>query len=427
MTDPDLLWLILALAVGVLFDLIASTTKSAFTHVRLPYLINMHDKSQQKLDRALNLLEKAGMRTSLRLALVFSHFLVAGAETLILQKLFPGISLAYLLGALIGWMFVISVLEFFSERWVLNDPEGSSLQWSAMAAFIYAIFSPFTKVMMAILGDKAEKVSLSVTDEALRNWVSEDQPESTLEQNEREMIYSIFRFSDTIAKDIMVPRMDLLALDITTTISDARQAFINAGHSRVPVYEETIDDIAGLLYAKDLLSVVDGKDTIFSQRRLLRQAYFIPETKKIDELLAEMKKVGIHMALVVDEYGGVSGAVTLEDIVEEIVGEIRDEYDQSEELLYQKLSDSEYIFQGRATIDEFNEVVGSKLSDEHADTLGGLIYGELGHVPQPGEMAIVDGVQFTVEEVVARRIKKVKTNLNPTQADLIESEAPIVN
>lgn len=420
-------WLILALALGIVFDLISSATKSAFTHVRLPYLINIHEKGEQKVERTINLLEKAGMRTALRLALAFSHFLVAGALVLLVRKLYPNLSLGYTLLILVAAMLVLSVFEFMLEKWVLNNPERSALRWSDMAAFINLVFSPSTKVMMAILGDKAEKVTLSVTDEALRNWVDEDHSESTLEKGEREMIYSIFRFSDTLAKDIMVPRMDLHALDITTTISDARQEFIRAGHSRVPIYDDTIDNIVGLLYAKDLLSVVDGNDSIACQKRLLRQSYFVPETKKVDELLAEMKKGGFHMALVVDEYGGVAGAVTLEDIVEEIVGEIKDEYDQGEEQLYQKLGDDEFLFLGRATISEFNEIVGSRLSDEHADTLGGLIYGALGRVPQPGEVVVLDGVQFTAEEVVTRRIKKVKAKLNLSAVDLIESEAPLVD
>lgn len=420
-------WLILALALGIVFDLISSATKSAFTHVRLPYLINIHEKGEQKVERTMNLLEKAGMRTALRLALVFSHFLVAGAVVLLMRKLYANLSLGYTLLILVAAMLVLSVFEFLLEKWVLNNPERSALRWSDMAAFINVVFSPSTKVMMTILGDKAEKVTLTVTDEALRNWVEEDQSESTLEKGEREMIYSIFRFSDTLAKDIMVPRMDLHALDVNTTISDARQEFIRAGHSRVPIYDDTIDNIVGLLYAKDLLSVVDGNDTIACQKRLLRQSYFVPETKKVDELLAEMKKGGFHMALVVDEYGGVAGAVTLEDIVEEIVGEIKDEYDQAEEQLYQKLGDDEFIFLGRATINEFNEITGSRLSDEHADTLGGLIYGELGRVPQPGELVVLDGVQFTAEEVVTRRIKKVKAKLNLSAVDLIESEAPLVD
>ena len=236
------------------------------------------------------------------------------------------------------------------------------------------------------------------------------------------MIYSIFQFGDTIAREIMVPRADLLALDINTTISEARQEFINAGHSRVPVYEDNIDNVVGLLYAKDLLAVVDGKDTIAQQRKLLRPAYFVPEAKKIDELFTEMQSKGVHMSLVVDEYGGVAGVVTLEDIVEEIVGEIRDEYDAAEETDVQKLDDDNYMVLGRVNIDEINEIFKLDLPTDHADTLGGLIYSALGRVPQPGELVTFDNAEFTVEEVVARRILKVKMHLAHPIDDQVSEE-----
>lgn len=308
---------------------------------------------------------------------------------------------------------VVTAFEFLIERKILAAPEKAALAWTGAAGVISALVSPFTKLMTAILGEFAEKVTLSVTDETLRDWVEQEQPESTLDQGEREMIYSIFHFSETMTKEIMVPRMDVLALDVNTTIREARQEFISAGHSRVPVYDDTIDNVIGLLYAKDLLAVVDGDDTILNQRHLVRPAYFVPEAKKVDELLTEMQSRGVHMALVVDEYGGVAGVVTLEDIVEEIVGEIRDEYDQGEVQLYERLPEGGYLIQGRATIDEFNEITGLDLSDEYADTLGGYIYGQLGRVPQPGEVVRNDNFDFTVEEVVARRILKVKVQKIP--------------
>jgi hypothetical protein len=140
----EITWLILALAVGIVFDLIASTTKSAFTHVRLPYLINIHEKGEQKVEGTLNLLEKAGMRTALRLALIFSHFLVAGAVMLLVKSLIPALSLAYTLLSLLVVMFVVSVIEFMLERLVLNDPERAAMRWSGMAALINVFFSPFT-------------------------------------------------------------------------------------------------------------------------------------------------------------------------------------------------------------------------------------------------------------------------------------------
>ena len=409
MGSNTLLWVVFGAA--FVLDLLISTAKSAFSHVRLPYLISLREKEPGKVDRTIALIEKVGLRTSLRLGLALAHFLVAGVAAVIVIQILKIPSFWALLGIIIGIMLLVSVFEYLLERRILDAPEKSAIGFTGFAALLDFFFLPATKLMTALLGTHAEKVTLSVTDEALRDWVEVGQPESTLEKGEREMIYSIFHFSETLTREIMVPRIDVLALDVNTTIRDARKEFINAGHSRVPVYEDTVDNVVGLLYAKDLLGVVDGNDTIAQQRKLLRPAYFVPEAKKVDELLTELQLRGVHMAVVVDEYGGVAGVVTLEDIMEEIVGEIRDEYDQAEERLYEETGSGEYVFLGRATIDEFNEATGLHLSKEHADTLGGLIYSELGRVPQPGEVVNEEGVEFTVEEVIARRILKVKARM----------------
>lgn len=403
------LWLGVAWVVVLIINLIASATKSAFTHVRLPWLLSLGTENQAKVDKTIALVEKQGLRTALRLGLVVSHFLLAGLTVLFLDRAIEAIEPAWqIILILLGVMVLVTALEFIIERRILIKPEKAALAWTGAASLISFLVAPLTRLMMSLLGEYAEKVTLSVTDESLRDWVNQDQPESTLDQGEREMIYSIFHFSETMTKEIMVPRMDVLALEINTTISEARKEFIRAGHSRVPVYDDTIDNVVGLLYAKDLLAVVDGEDTIANQRRLIRPAYFVPEAKKVDELLTEMQSRGIHMALVVDEYGGMAGVVTLEDIIEEIIGEIRDEYDTGEVDLYEVQEDGSYIIQGRATIDEFNEIMDSQISDEFADTLGGYIYGQLGRVPESGEKVINDGFEFTVKEVVARRILTVQ-------------------
>ena len=411
MTEPILLGVLWA--VFFILTLVSSAAKSSFTHVRLPWLLSLRFESPVKVDKTIALIEKQGLRTALRLGLVIAHYLLAGVTVLLLARLVKMENIWLTLLILLLVFVVVTAFEFLIERKILAAPEKAALAWTGAAGVISALVSPFTKLMTAILGEFAEKVTLSVTDETLRDWVEQEQPESTLDQGEREMIYSIFHFSETMTKEIMVPRMDVLALDVNTTIREARQEFISAGHSRVPVYDDTIDNVIGLLYAKDLLAVVDGDDTILNQRHLVRPAYFVPEAKKVDELLTEMQSGGVHMALVVDEYGGVAGVVTLEDIVEEIVGEIRDEYDQGEVQLYERLPEGGYLIQGRATIDEFNEITGLDLSDEYADTLGGYIYGQLGRVPQPGEVVRNDNFDFTVEEVVARRILKVKVQKIP--------------
>jgi CBS domain containing-hemolysin-like protein len=185
-------------------------------------------------------------------------------------------------------------------------------------------------------------------------------------------------------------------------------ALKRSGHSRVPVFKDSVDNILGLLYAKDLLGIWrEGRREVFLSDHL-RQAYFVPEAKKVDQLLAELQAKRIHMAIVVDEYGGVAGIVTLEDIVEEIVGEIRDEYDQAEELLFQAVSEDEYLFQGRIDLDDFNDIMGTELPNSEADTLSGLIYSRIGRVPTAGDNVLIKDLQLTVEQVSGQRIRKVR-------------------
>jgi CBS domain containing-hemolysin-like protein len=305
-------------------------------------------------------------------------------------------------------MLALSLSEFIVEALILQDTEENAIRFQFLGRIINGVFSPLSSLLMGLLGENANKVTLaSMTEEDLKNWVEVGQPEGSLEKGEREMIYSIFQFGDTLAKEIMVPRIEVLALDINATLGEARATFIDAGHSRVPVFEDTVDNVVGLLYAKDLLSVHQDQDLITDHRDLLRLAYFVPEAKKVDELLAEMQSRSMHMAIVVDEYGGVAGVVTLEDIVEEIIGEIRDEYDESEELPYEQIAPNEFLFLGKVDLDIFNDVMDTRIDTDNADTIGGFIYGQIGDVPTGGEEVYANGVTLKVAEVIGRRITKV--------------------
>jgi CBS domain containing-hemolysin-like protein len=247
-----------------------------------------------------------------------------------------------------------------------------------------------------------------VTEEEIKTMVDAGEEGGVLEEDEKEMIYSIFEFGETLAREIMVPRIDVLALDVDTPVPEAVEAALAAGHSRIPVYQDNIDNLLGLLYAKDLLRVWKEGGQGNGLRALLRPAFFVPETKKVDELLAELQQKRIHLAVVVDEYGGTAGIVTMEDIVEEIVGEIRDEYDVNEESLFELVAEGEYIFDARIDLDEVNELLGLDLPSTESDSLGGYIYGQLGHVPAPGEKARGARVEFEVLTVTGRRIRKVR-------------------
>lgn len=407
----------------VIFDLLVIAVKTSLSHARLPQLLNLRENRQDVVDRTVSLIEQPRLRTSLRLALMLVHFLLAGVLTSLLITA-GGMANIWLISAsLLLGMILLSLVEFGLESLVLRDPEENAIRFRTIGAIINFLFMPLSALMRSVLGPNADRVTLaSMTEEDLKNWVEVGQPEGSLEKGEREMIYSIFQFGDTLAKEIMVPRIDVLALDINSTLGEARAAFERAGHSRVPVYEDTVDNVIGLLYAKDLLNIKHDTATIGDHRELLRLAYFVPEAKKVDELLAEMQARSMHMAIVVDEYGGVAGVVTLEDIVEEIIGEIRDEYDESEELPFTKVAEDEYVFQGRVDLDIFNEVMASNIATENADTIGGFIYGEIGDVPSGGEVLESEGVTLTVDQVVGRRITKVRAKRN-ARIDSLKDES----
>jgi CBS domain containing-hemolysin-like protein len=263
----------------------------------------------------------------------------------------------------------------------------------------------------------------TVTEEELKSMVDAGHEGGVLEQDERQMIFSIFELGDTLVREIMLPRIYITALEVNTPLEQALDLFLQSGHSRVPVYQDSVDNILGLLYAKDLLKVWREGGHIETLRSLLRTAYFVPEAKAVDELLAEMQTRRVHMAIVVDEYGGVAGLVTMEDIVEEIVGEIRDEYDQSEEMPYTRINEGEYLFQGQVDLGDFNELMESHLPMDESETLGGFIYGQVGRVPLTGETVLVDDLELTVEQVSKRRIRKVRARKLPREADGGQHEA----
>jgi CBS domain containing-hemolysin-like protein len=246
-----------------------------------------------------------------------------------------------------------------------------------------------------------------ITEEEIMTMVDAGQEVGLIEEDEKEMIYSVFALGNTLAREVMVPRIDIVALDVETSLEAALDVAIRAGHSRIPTFEHTIDNIVGVLYAKDLLQLWRDKREMVTLRDELRTPYFVPESKPVDELLEEMQQRKVHMVIVVDEYGGTAGLVTLEDIVEEIVGEIQDEYD-AEEPVVEQVSDGEFVFNARVDLDDVNRLMGTSFPTEMGDTLGGFIYSQLGKVPVAGETIRFDGLIIQVLTVSGRRIRKVR-------------------
>jgi len=251
----------------------------------------------------------------------------------------------------------------------------------------------------------------TVTEEQIKTLVDAGEEGGIIEEEEREMIYSIFELGDTLAREVMVPRIDMVALEVNTSIEEALRVIVEVGHSRIPVYAETIDNIVGILYAKDILKCWPHFETLHL-RDILREAYFVPETKPVDELLQELQRRKVHIAIVVDEYGGVAGLVTIEDILEEIVGEIQDEYDSEEPSLV-IVGPDEVICEGRTDLDDINEALHAGLPTDISDTVGGLIYSCLGRVAVTGDQVRFGDLELSVLAVTGRRIKKVRVKRLP--------------
>jgi putative hemolysin len=276
---------------------------------------------------------------------------------------------------------------------------------------VVSILTGLTRVIAAGFGaDVANRAQIST--EELKLIVERGGEEGILEAEEEQMISAVIELGDRRVHEVMVPRTDMIALPITASLDEMIDTVIAEGHSRIPVYEKTIDKVVGILYAKDLLPFLKGKDKRPDLRALLRMPLFVPESMSIDDLLHQLQRRKVHIAIVLDEYGGTAGLVTIEDLLEEIVGDIQDEYDVEEPMTV-RISEHEARIDGRASVDDLGELFDADLSEledsEEYDTVGGLIYHRIGGVPRPGDLVELEehGLTLTVESTDGRRVGKV--------------------
>jgi CBS domain containing-hemolysin-like protein len=414
-----------------------AAAQAAFGNVRRQNL-----REQAELGNRLAGLAEALVEDSVRvlttfdLCILINRFVIAGIAvalglpllTALGQSLIPDLPL---LSAIVGFAIVLPLFailvyiltEMLPTTLALRNAEQWSIALLRPAQFTQTVVQPLVIVIAGVrrwlaapLGGEVD--STLVTEEKIMTLVDAGEEEGAIEYQEKEMIYSIFQLDETLAREIMVPRIDIVALALDTPLAEARKVIIDAGHSRIPVYGESLDHIEGLLYAKDLLEVWQTGKQSADLHSLLRPALFVPESKRVSDLLRELQTAKVHLAIVIDEYGGTAGLVTIEDIVEEIVGEIIDEYDHAEEARYQIVADNEFIFDARIDLDDFNHLLGVELSDDLGDTLGGFIYARLGKVPESGEVIQTERLRIEVLSVVDRRIRKVRVRRTPPSDDI---------
>ncbi|MCK4550481.1 MAG: HlyC/CorC family transporter [Candidatus Aenigmarchaeota archaeon] len=266
------------------------------------------------------------------------------------------------------------------------------------------VLEQITGILIRLTGGKSKEVL--VTYDELKTTISLGAEEGVIKRDEEEMLRNVFDFANQKAEQIMVPRTEMFCIEVTTKPNEAVNLLTEKGYSRIPVYDESKDNIIGILYAKDLLKKMNTTTGNFHIKELLRPVFFIPETKNLDFLLKEFKKKRHHMAIVVDDSGGVEGLVTLEDLIEEIVGEIYDETDKKEVMV--KRTDNGYLVDARVSIDELNSIVGTKIEDARFGTVAGYIINRIGRIPQKGEKIKIKNMEFLVEDAKENKIIRIR-------------------
>lgn len=321
--------------------------------------------------------------------------------------------------------FTLVFGELVPKRIALQKAEAFSLFVVQPIYIISKILSPFIKLLslstngfLHLIGMKTENLEEAVSEEEIKKMLETGSENGVFNEIEKEMINSIFSFDDKTAKDVMVPRREVFAIDIEEPLEKILDEILETRHSRIPVYEEQIDNIIGILQVKDVM--IEARKKSFEEvdiRALLKEAFFVPDGKSTDELFCEMQKTKNRMAVLIDEYGGVSGILTVEDLVEEVMGEITDEHEE-EVVELQKIGEKEYLLDGSILIEELNEKLNLKLETENYDTLSGYLIEELGYIPKDsGQCELnADGVHFKILEVKEKRIRKVWMKI-PEQAE----------
>ncbi len=338
-------------------------------------------------------------------------------------------AIGVLVGILATWL-ILAAAQIVVRSLVLRQPDATAFALTPFLRVITALFSPVTFLLyragLRLSGEDQEESdeSIFMSEDGLRLLMQVNEEESEIQESDKQMIVSILEMNETVVREVMVPRIDMVTLEVNAELHAALDTIIEAGHSRIPVYEGHVDVIVGVLYAKDLLKCFRDNRTDAPIRDLLRPAYFIPASKKISTLFREMQQQRTHLAIIVDEYGGIAGLVTFEDMLEEIVGEIQDEYDIHEEAQYQLIGEQAYLVNSRLDIDSLADLLDIDLTEEDGDTVGGLIYSHLGHVPAQGELLELDGWRFTVLSVDGRRIHQVRVERIPPPPVVEETPAP---
>ena len=416
--DTDGVMQLIALIILVLLSAFFSSAETSLTTVNRVRLKTLAEEGNRRAKTALEVLDKYGKMLS---AILIGNNIVnlsasALATTLAIHSHFTvGIATAILT------VVILIFGEIVPKNMAMINSEKMALLYASMISGLMKLLTPLifvidslAKGIMKLFRVDADKKT-AMTENELRTYVEVGHEDGVIESEEREMIYNVFDFGDAVAKDVMIPRIDMVTVDKEATYEEVMEVFKDCMYTRIPVFEEDKDNIIGLINIKDFILVEDKAK--FKISDILRQAYYTYEFKKTADLLVEMRQKCFNVAFVLNEYGGTAGMITLEDLLEEIVGEIRDEYDSDEEQLIQKMQDRTYLVEGSMKLSDINDELGTDLQSEDYDSIGGLIIEHLDRVPEDGAQIVTDqGIRLQVQGVSQNRILKVIMELPEEKA-----------
>ena len=420
---------LIILFVLILLNAYFAATEIAYISLndaKISKLVKEGDKKATQIQKMLK--NPSKFLATIQIGITFAGFLSSAfasdafADDLapILYNIFPALSLEVWNG--ISIVIITIILSFFTL--VLGElvPKRLAMKYYEKIAFgtigviktISIVTSPFVKLLTSStnmvskifgVGEEEEEI---VTEEEIKMMIDEGEEKGTIEQEEKLLLNNVFEFNDIIVSEVMTPRIDMYAIDVNSNLNELLDELDEFKYSRIPVYEETIDNIKGVLFIKDILKILKNKEKA-KIKDIMKEAYFVPESKEIDELFREMQKNKQQMAIVIDEYGGTAGLITMEDIIEELVGNIFDEYDD-EEMDFQKIDENTYILSGSSTMYDLRKLFDVEIPEGDYETLSGYLLEKLGRIPEENEETIIEDekLPYKIEEFEDKRIKYVK-------------------
>lgn len=414
--DPSYTWQIISLILLIVLSCLFSMSETALmslNKIRLRHMIEEGVPGAELVEKLTE--DQNKLLSAILIGNNVANIGASSIATMVATNIFGSSGV----GIATGIMTILILIfgEVTPKSIAKQNPELVSLKVAKFIRFVVVVFKPIVYIFAAIsslviriLGGNPNESESSITEEELKTMVGVSEEEGVLENVEKEMIFNVFEFADQQVKDIMVQRVDIVSIDEEATYDEVMEVIKNEQFSRIPVYNQTIDNIIGFLNVKDLAMVENAREN-FNVNKYIREPFYTFEFKKIVELFKEMKKSRNHIAVVLDEYGGTVGIVTIEDLVEEIVGEIEDEYDEEKKSV-QVIRDNEYVVEGSVKLHEISELIGVDIDSEEFDSVGGFMIGELGRMPEEQEEVAINKIKFIAEKIEKNRIKKVRIFTN---------------